>query len=445
MRYTTRVKAGLGVAGAAALMLGLAAPSASADYAPSRNDVVGVGSDTVQYAIDFLADGDFLADAGYNGAGNKNKLVNFDATPDANARLAYGAAGTGPNCAPGTGKTPGTGNQNTTHTDTPCILNPTLVLRSGKVPVTRVNGSGAGKNAILADTTSPFQIDFTRSSSTYGTLPAGSPQLDSIQLGTDNLAILSSSTTNAVALNTAQLAVIYSCGGTGTGGATFWDDPRIGGSSHTLIKPLIPQVGSGTRSTFLGAIGLADVSSACNVATVEENDPEAIDASGSPADAIEPMSSGRLNLFKGLLSDGTANGKGGYFQDPSCLFNVATPAACVGAAKTLNPNVRLWNQPTDVPGGSLAGALYNAPRGLYVYFRHSDINSTKKFQSNAQLNWVRTLFYNPCDGFIPGACVTVNGTQYGPGGQPYIATDFGQALISAAGIVPTYTYTAAGP
>ena len=43
--------------GALALSLVSAAP-ASADYAPSTADVVGVGSDTVQYAIDFMADGD---------------------------------------------------------------------------------------------------------------------------------------------------------------------------------------------------------------------------------------------------------------------------------------------------------------------------------------------------------------------------------------------------
>ena len=46
--------------------------SASADYAPGSGDAVGVGSDTVQYAIDFLADGDYVSDAGYNSL-NRNK------------------------------------------------------------------------------------------------------------------------------------------------------------------------------------------------------------------------------------------------------------------------------------------------------------------------------------------------------------------------------------
>ena len=80
-----------GTVGALALTLLTAAP-ASADYAPGPDDVVGVGSDTVQYAIDFLADGDYTGSTGYN-LGQRNRIINFDATPDANARLAYGAGG----------------------------------------------------------------------------------------------------------------------------------------------------------------------------------------------------------------------------------------------------------------------------------------------------------------------------------------------------------------
>ena len=74
-----------GAALAAALPL-LATPSAFADYAPSKGDVVGVGADTLQYTVDFLADGDAYGDTGYNQLGNKNKLISFDATGDANAQ-----------------------------------------------------------------------------------------------------------------------------------------------------------------------------------------------------------------------------------------------------------------------------------------------------------------------------------------------------------------------
>src|SRR5262245_3059902 len=105
--------------------LGLMAPAAHADYAPRSSDVVGVGSDTVQYILDFVADGCSDGSLGYNAANNVNKIINFDATPDANARLAYGNAGVGTGtCPPGTGGTAGTGNSNTTHADKPCTLNP---------------------------------------------------------------------------------------------------------------------------------------------------------------------------------------------------------------------------------------------------------------------------------------------------------------------------------
>src|SRR2546423_95784 len=69
----------------------LLAGPASADYGPGgylgssgKGDIVGVGSDTVQYIGDFLADGDALGHAGFNAAGGKYKFLSFDATADAN-------------------------------------------------------------------------------------------------------------------------------------------------------------------------------------------------------------------------------------------------------------------------------------------------------------------------------------------------------------------------
>src|SRR5450631_4285308 len=116
-------KKGMVVAVAGALTLGIFAPTmAHADLAPAAGDVVGVGSDTVQYIGDFGADGDYLGDSGYNAAGNVNRLVSFDATPDANARAGYLNGSTNTTLAP---------------------LNPTIVLRAGATPIQRPNGSGA--------------------------------------------------------------------------------------------------------------------------------------------------------------------------------------------------------------------------------------------------------------------------------------------------------------
>jgi len=154
------------------------------------------------------------------------------------------------------------------------------------------------------------------------------------------------------------------------------------------------------------------------------------------------MSLSRLDVFQGKLSDGTSNGVGPYFHDPSCPFppsESTTPVACVGTAANLAPNVKFWDN-TSNPGA------FQVNRSLYIYFRHADIDSTKIFQPGGSLNWVRTMLYNPCPNpNNPNPCVTVGGVSYGPGGVPYIHTSAGQTDISAAGITPAYVYTAGGP
>jgi hypothetical protein len=187
---------------------------------------------------------------------------------------------------------------------------------------------------------------------------------------------------------------------------------------------LVPQLGSGTRSYFLGQIGLTDSTIGTCVQTVEENDPEAIDASTSPANAIEPMSQSRLFLFQGKLSDGSASGASGYFKDPSCVGLSTTAPACT-TGSTLTPNVKLWTSADPAPVGG--GSTFYPTRPLYIYFRHADIVSTVPFQPGGTLNWVRTMLYNP------------------GGATPYWCSGAGKADISAAGIIPACTYTAAGP
>jgi len=421
-----KITVGIGSAVVASASLMTFASAAHADYAPSSNDVVGVGSDTVQLAGDFLADGDHLGDLGYNN-GKKNKFISIDATADANTRLAYGVNGLSSTCTPGTGGTAGTGNQNATHSESVavCTLNPTVVLRAGTSPVQRPNGSGAGYNALKNDTDSSGNsitntIDFARRSSAANA-GAGETRFDSVTIGNDPFGMLSSSTSNAVPLSIAQLKKIYTCDPT----ADNWTE--VGGSVSAPIKPLVPQVGSGTRDYFLKAIngGVTFTPGSC-VQAAEENDPEAIGASGDEVNAIEPMSLSRLYASQGKLSDGTANGVGGYFQDPSCAFGVTAPAPACTTGKTLTPNVKFWDATTN-PTASDGGATFNPTRPLFIYFRHNDIASIKKFQPGGTLNWIKTMLYNP-GGATPFAC----------GGS-------GQALISAAGIVPACTYTSAGP
>ena len=219
-----------------------------------------------------------------------------------------------------------------------------------------------------------------------------------------------------------------------------WVD--VGGTSTNSIIPILPQLGSGTRSRFLADIGSPTVGSC--VKTAEENDPTFLTTTTSPDDAIEPMSGGRLNLFLGLLGDGTSNGVGGYFKDPSCIFKATTPAACVSPTNTISvSDTKFWTtgSPSD------AAPILNDLRPLYIYFRDSDVNAAGSFEPGSTLNWVRALFYNPCSGAgHTTGCVTIGTKTYGPGGQPFYETASGQALISAAGVDPTgYTVSVPGP
>jgi ABC-type phosphate transport system substrate-binding protein len=430
----------------------LSASPASADYAPGSGDVVGVGSDTVQYVIDFLADGDYTGSGGYN-SGKLNRVINFDATPDANARLAYGSYGLGSStvgagtaakgataatnfCGPGTGGTQGTGNANSAHTgDAPCVLNPTIVLRAGTRPVLRPNGSGAGFNALKADVANGTHlIDFARRSSAAGDT---SGAYDSVNVGQDGLAMLSKTGGNAVALSAAQLKTIYEC--------TNRTWTSVGGASASNITPILPQVGSGTRSSFLSAIGTTEGALGSCVVNAEENDPEAIDASGDPANSIEPMSSGRLAMFKGQDSTGASIAPAGvvsYFNDPSCQYGFAAAACKVtgGTAATLgnqqSPDVKYWTS-----GTPSTGSLFNITRNLYVYFRHADLNATGAFQPGTTRNWVRTFFYNPCSGTdyagnpITSGVNCVSANQFGPGGAPWLTLNSG--LVESAGVNTT--------
>jgi len=242
LRHRT-LKIGLAAATAVAMVLPIAliAQPAYADYAPGPGDVVGLGADTLQFMLDFMADGNAYGDVGYNHLGNKYKLVNFDATGDANARLAYGVDGgqqSQATCTPGTGSTVGTGNSTSTNTGVPCVLNPTVVLRAGLQPVQRPNGGGAGFKALVQDVIAGHNTAATEvinyasdssSASTTATMP-GTEQIDQLSVATDTLPMITSTgtgeTSNAYPLDAAQLLLIYEAN---TGSCITWSDPRISG------------------------------------------------------------------------------------------------------------------------------------------------------------------------------------------------------------------------
>src|SRR5262245_29973693 len=245
-RMKTITKAGLGAMGAVVLILAQAT-AARADDQPRATDVVGVGSDTAQYAVNFGLDGDVLGNSGYNTANTQRRAFSFDATGDGNGRTSSVV-----------GSPTGV----------------TVVLRAGQKTVVRPNGSGAGIGALNNDcklqagqpagglcedatTAVPTSevINFTRSSR----LPNAGEQsaatahgwgcLHVYQFADDRLKVAVSNlvTTNAPpALTIDNLVHIYK------GDFLTWGDvPGYTGPAPTAsIKPYSPQAGSGTRNFF---------------------------------------------------------------------------------------------------------------------------------------------------------------------------------------------------
>ena len=323
--------------------------TANADNQPRTTDIVGVGSDTVQYVGDFLADGDNQGSSGYNTANTARRMFNIDATADAAGRAVYGAGGV--------------------------AISPQVVLRAGLSPVNRPNGSGSGIAAINAD--AAHSIDFVRSSrlpkaveqgiavatsatATSNGTPAGG-SLHSFQIAVDGLQMATASTTNAPAnITCGDVVNIYK------GTITTWNQiPGNAAGSTAAIVPVKPQAGSGTIGDFETVIkacnGGVAVTYGPAVITSEEHDPSAI---AGNANAIGPFSSGRYNLLQGgYLSTYTINS----------IKLQGTPV--VGTTVT-----------------STAVDTFYQARKLFIVVRDADVNSTIPMQVGGTLNWVKTLF-----------------------------------------------------
>jgi ABC-type phosphate transport system substrate-binding protein len=373
----------LALVGVAALALPLVtAGQAFADYVPQPGDIVGIGGDTPQYALDFAINGDTSGAVGFNATATVNRVVPFDATADANGRSAY------------------TSNVNTGANSV--ALNPTDVLRAGTVPVQRNQSSGAAITALLADTGTPETINFVASAS----LPTATQQAEAagngwgylhvVEIGTDSVQIAAdSAATNAPSgLSAAELLKIY------TGVYTKWNQlPGDSGGSGDTIIPEIPPSGSSIYKTFIADLKTANGGTtptlAADVKTVEQNDPTAVTGASSPADAVVPFSAARLNLWDS-----------GYFHNPSTVFP--------GSPTPLTPGVSLL---AGTPGDS--NPVYDSPITDYVIFRQSDATSTTALEPGGTKNWVQSLFSSSS-------------------GTPYFAKAQGQALLAASGITPHY-------
>ncbi len=366
--------------GAAVASVALSTTSASASSsAPRTGDVVGVGSDTLQNAANFVFDGSPGVTGGYNNVGNNHRVYSFDATGDANGRATYDGTCGAAQASTGLGVF-----CDSTTNLTPNLLPNTTILRAGTNPVVTPNGSGAGIAALISDSTAAgYQglptgsIQFARASRLPNSTEEGNCPttgacggLHVYQAATDTLvAAVSGAGTNAPAgLNAAELANIYDCTW------THWNQVP-GATGSDTIDALIPQSGSGTRNFFLADLLAAKPSfvlgTSCGIRTVEEHDPTGIYADPHPTDAIEPFSTGKITLLNS-----------GYFANAGYTTTAGKNAYSTGVIKALT-------------GAPDTGTVYNSTRGLYFVVRQPDLSSTTPLQAGGTgtaANYVNQLF-----------------------------------------------------
>ncbi|MFD4225907.1 hypothetical protein [Streptomyces sp. NPDC058545] len=219
MNVKSRVRLGA-VVGAAVLSVGATAGSAVAD-APSPRVLAGVGSDTTQDVMNAIAE---VVDGGAT-------IASYNATGSATIKTRV----------------------------------------TGCDDVIRPDGSSAGINALNSDVDALHGcLDFARSS--RGPVDTTTQDLTWIPFAKDAVSIAvreDSALNNNLDLTTAQLHDIYTC-----------DLTTLNGVSLT---PLIPQANSGTRTFFLGKIGVTEAQLGTCVGTMQEHNGVELDSAGDIA------------------------------------------------------------------------------------------------------------------------------------------------------------------
>ncbi len=247
---------------------------------PDANDLVGVGSDTTENAMDNVSNG-----ATYHGVDVPGYNAGLTAS---DARLASWAT----------------------------VGSAQITLRHGSTPINRPVGSGAGK-ALLYGVGNNADVTFARSSSALNATEVGAG-LQAFPFAVDTLGVaVSGATTHAPAkLSGAQILAIYK------GTTTNWSD--VGGSNGT-IKPYIPQSGSGTRSFFDSQMtalnGGTPITYGADVDdTMHENTDDVLK---NDANAIAPFSVGKQQtLYPTTVKlESLDNGAGGWSAQRA-LYNV---------------------------------------------------------------------------------------------------------------------------
>jgi ABC-type phosphate transport system substrate-binding protein len=212
---------------------GAAVADPAAGVTPAAQDIVGVGSDTIQSVLNQFST-DYNASLG--AGSTAPHLYSWDAT------------GTSP-----------------------------ITTKTGATSIARPNGSGAGIKALVANTSAT--VDFARSS--RGPAATDAHGLDFVAMAKDAVTWSAQQNGNAPAqLTPAQLNGIYTCS------ITNWQQIDTSLANAT-IKPFLPQTDSGTRAFFLSAIGVTTPGT-CVTSGPEEN--EGTDAALQDANVVFPYS-----------------------------------------------------------------------------------------------------------------------------------------------------------
>jgi ABC-type phosphate transport system substrate-binding protein len=237
--------------------------------APPENAASGVGSDTIQNVFD-----QFSGDYNANKAATATHLYSWDAT------------------------NPNTG-----------AIGDSIAEKTGCSAIARPDGSSAGISQLGTFQKTGdgkfFCTSFARSSrARASTDPAFAPGgIAFVDLAGDAVTWSSQTTTNAPAtLTAAQLAAIYNCTDTN------WS--QVGGK-NAPIHAFIPQSGSGTRSFFLSAIGVATPGSCVSDDNGKLEENEGVNPVLNDPDAIFPYSIGKYIAEK--------------FHSATCLNSTCTP------------------------------------------------------------------------------------------------------------------------
>ncbi|WP_051366783.1 substrate-binding domain-containing protein [Hamadaea tsunoensis] len=274
MNVHTNRRAGAILALGVCLAAVFAAGPAQADPsgAPTYRQLAGVGSDTTQGVMNAIANSVTI--------GGTKVLGSYDAT--GSATITTKDPATSPGC-------------------------------SG---IARPNGSGAGRNALLASlqpgSATAGCIQFSRSSSLN--VATSSPSLTYIPFATDAVTFaITSSSSVPRSLTLADLTAIYKC--------------QIPG-----ITPILPQAGSGTRSFWETTVGIADSDvnngvypcivngKDANNQVIEEHDGRVLNNSSVVPISVAQwvaQASGTLTDIRGRSVLGVINGTGPLLMNPN--------------------------------------------------------------------------------------------------------------------------------